>query len=111
MPADSGTQQQQRQQHEFAYDACRLLSRQTDVSDACVLCLYYYSTTTVLGLLPSLLPPMTCAKPNPDAIFGWGFHPKMDPSLLLEADPKTISENGSLKHHQFWADKIAKQNL
>ena len=54
---------------------------------------------------------MPCVKTNPDAVFGWGFHPKMAPLFLLEADPKTISENGSLKNHHFHVYKIAKKDL
>ena len=68
----------------------------------------YYS---VFDLLPRLLPPMTCVKPNPDAIFGWAFHQKMDPHFLMEAHPKTISENASLKNRHFRVYKIAKQDL
>ena len=75
-------------------------------------CVLYYcsNTNTVFELLPSLLPPMTCVKPSPDTVFGWGFHQKMDPLFLLEADPNTISENGSLKHRYFGVYKIAKQD-
>ena len=74
--------------------------------------LYYYdSTITVFELLSSLLPPMTCVKTNPDAVFGWGFNQKIDPLSLLEADPKTVSENGSLKNRHFRVYKIAKQDL
>ena len=76
--------------------------------------LYYYSSTinnTVFELLRSLLPPMTFVKPNPDAVFGWGFYQKMDPLFLLEADPKTISENGRLENLYFRVYKIAKQDL
>ena len=51
---------------------------------------------------------MTSVKPTPDAIFGQGFHPKMDPLLRVEADPTTISDNGSLKNHQFRVNKLAK---
>ena len=91
----------------------RAHSRQIDVCLMRVSCvLYYYSSTnTVFELLPSLLPAMTCVKPNPDAVFRWGFHPKMAPLFLLEADPKTIPENGSLKNRHFRVYKIAKQDL
>ena len=54
---------------------------------------------------------MICVKPNPDAIFGWGFHPKMDPLLRVEADPKTIFEKESLKNHQLRVYKMAKSVL
>ena len=65
--------------------------------------LYYCSSTnTVFELLPSLLPPMTRVKPTP-AVFGWGFHQKIDPLFLREAHPKTVSENGSLKNRHFRA--------
>ena len=99
MPPDSGTQQQ----HEYAYDTCCVLTAEIDVSDACALCLVLLksSTDTVFELLPSLLPPMSCVKPNPDAVFGWGFHLKNDPLFRVEADPKTISEHGSLKSYHF----------
>ena len=76
--------------------------------------LNYYSSTnniTVFELLPSMLPPMTCVKTNPDTVFGWRFHPKIDPLFLLEADPKTISEDGSLKNRDFGVYKMAKQDL
>ena len=70
--------------------------------------LYYCrSTWTVFEFLPSLLPPVIRVKPNPDAVFGWGFYNKVDPLLLLEADPKTISKNGSLKNRHFRIHKIA----
>ena len=55
------------------------------MSDRVSCVLYYYSTTTttttttVFDVLPSLLPPMACIKPNPDAIFGKKLHPNMDP--------------------------------
>ena len=51
---------------------------------------------------------MTCVKTNPDAIFGWGFF-KNGPPFLLEADPKTISENASPRYFRVY--EIAKQDL
>ena len=90
------------------YDTCRLLSRQIDVSaSAATIQQYYY----VFDLLSRSLPPKTCVKPNPDAIFGWGFHQNIDPLFLLEAHPKTISENGSRKIAIFRVYKIDKQDL
>ena len=72
--------------------------------------LYYnYSTNNVFELLPSLLPPMSCAKTNQDAVFGWRFHPKLDPLFLVDADPITISENGRLKNRHYRVYKRVKQ--
>ena len=70
----------------------------------CLVLLYYTAVLllcSVFDLLPRLLPPMTCVKPNPDAIFGWGSHLKMDPLFVLEAHPNTISENGRLSNRHF----------
>ena len=65
----------------------------------------------VLDLLPSLLPPMTYVKPHPDAVLGWGFHPKMDALFRLEADPITIYKNESLTNQHFRVYRIAKKDL
>ena len=58
-----------------------------------------------------MMPPMTCVTPNPVAIFGWASQQKMDPFFLLEAHPKTKSENGSQKNGHFRVYKIAKQDF
>ena len=44
-------------------------------------------------------------------VFGRGIHQKMDPLFLLEADPKTTPENGSLKIAIVGCYKIAKQKV
>ena len=100
MPADSGTQQQW---HEYAYGTCCVLTVDRYMCLMRVFCVLYYdsSTNTVFELLPSLLTPMTRVKRNPDTIFGWRFHPKIDPLFLLEADPKTVSKNRSQKNGHF----------
>ena len=74
MPADIGTQ---RQQHEYVYDTCCVLTAdryQVDVFwCVCRVSLFYdYSTNNVFKLLPSLLPPMTCVKSIPDGFFSDG---------------------------------------
>ena len=65
---------------------------------SCVL--YWYYSTTVFDLLPSLLPAMICVKQIRMPFSGRDFIRKWSPFFQVEADLKTISKNGSLENRQ-----------
>ena len=96
MPKVCGTQQQQ--QYEYTYDTCWLLSR-------CVfLCLALLFSAFYHACCPRRVGTRHYA--NPDAIVGYDFIP--NPHFRVEAVPKTISENGSMKNHRFRVHKGCK---
>ena len=68
--------------------------------------MYYSSTNTavaVFELLPSLLPPITCVKPNPDAVPGFrmGISSENGPLFSVGGRPENNTENGSVKNRYF----------